>query len=310
VGTLISSGSPDWMDVVMASEHDVRVESVTLRVRESGDPGGQPVLHFHGTPGSRLEMAWADDILADLAVRWISFDRPGYGGSTPAPFSVRSVANMALHVAEHYDLGRFRVTGWSGGGPFALGTAAVAGERVEAVGVIAGAGPFQLVPGALDALSEGDRAAEQLLPGDPEGACNGFVTGFELTSALESSDALYEAFEPSLSDSDRQLWSIHSEQFLVEMREAMRQGVLGCGWDNVAWIGPWDVDPTTVRCPVLLWYGTEDRMAPPIHGQWFADNLPNARLNLRDGEGHLQAFAHLPQMLHELMTARPTEQTL
>jgi pimeloyl-ACP methyl ester carboxylesterase len=288
---------------VTVGEQDLQLEGITLRVRESGDPRGQPVVHFHGTPGCRLEMAWADHLLADVGVRWVAFDRPGYGGSTPTPFSVGSVARMALQVADHYGLERFRTSGWSGGGPFALATAAVARERVEAVGVIAGPAPSQLVPGALDVLSDGDRAAERLLPGDPEAACAGFQEGFDMTEALGSSTALYEAFEPLLSDSDRRLWSGYSEHLLTDMREAMRQGVVGCGWDNVAYIGAWDIDPTTVECPVLLWYGTEDRMAEPIHGHWFGKNLPDARLTMREGEGHLQAFAHLEEMLADLTTA-------
>ena len=44
-------------------------------------------------------------------------------------------------------------------------------------------------------------------------------------------------------------------------------------------------------------------MAQPIHGQWFAENLPDARLTMREGEGHLQAFAHLAEMLPDLITA-------
>jgi pimeloyl-ACP methyl ester carboxylesterase len=288
---------------VTAQEQDLQIEGVTLRVRESGDPGGQPVLHFHGTPGCRLEMAWADHLLSDVGVRWLAFDRPGYGGSTSTAFGVGSVATMALQVADRYGLERFRTSGWSGGGPFALATAAIAAERVDAVGVIAGPAPFQLVPGALDLLSDGDRAAERLLPGDPMAACAGFVEGFDMTAALESSTALYEDFEPLLSDSDRRLWEPYSEHLLADMREAMRPGVEGCGWDNVAWIGAWDIDPTTVRCPVLLWYGTEDRMAEPMHAHWFEENLPDARLTMREGEGHLQPFAHLAEMLADLMTA-------
>jgi pimeloyl-ACP methyl ester carboxylesterase len=291
------------MGGVRAREQELQIEGVTLRVRESGDPGGEPVLHFHGSPGCRLEMAWADHLLADVGVRWVAFDRPGYGGSMPTAFGVGSVAKMALQMADQYGLERFRTAGWSGGGPFALATAAIAGERVEAVGVIAGLGPFQLVPGALDLLSDGDRAAERLLPGDPEAACASFLEDFDMTEALESSTALYEAFEPMLSDSDRRLWSSYSEHILANMREAMRPGVAGCGWDNVAWIGRWDIDPTAVECPVLLWYGTEDRMAEPIHGHWFEANLPDARLTMREGEGHLQPFAHLAEMLTDLMTA-------
>ncbi len=124
-----------------------------------------------------------------------------------------------------------------------------------------------------------------------------------MTAPLESSTSLYEEFEPLLSDSDRRLWNAYSEHLLADMREAMRRGVMGCAWDNVAWIGVWDVDPTTVECPVLLWYGTEDRMTTPSHAHWFAENLSDARLTMREGEGHLQAFAHLAEMLADLITA-------
>jgi pimeloyl-ACP methyl ester carboxylesterase len=252
-------------------------------------------------------MAWADDVVAAAGVRMISFDRPGYGASARAPFSLGSVARMALQVADHLGLEGLRTTGWSGGGPFALATAAIAPERVTAVGVIAGAGPFQLVPGALEQLSEGDKAAERLLPGNPEGAAAGFADGFDMTGALASPEALYRAFEPMLSQSDRAWWNDpdRSEAMLADMREALKSGPWGGAWDNVAWIGAWDVDPTTVRCPVLLWYGSEDRMASPEFARWFDENLPDARLVMWEGEGHLLAFAHLAEMLRELLTAVP-----
>lgn len=286
-----------------AKEHDVRAGGVTLRVREVGDPGDEPIVHFHGTPGCRLELAFADDIVEAAGVRVIAFDRPGYGGSTQIPFSLASVAKMAVEVADCFGMEQFRTTGWSGGGPFALATAVLAGARVPAVGVIAGAGPFQLVPGGLDDLSDGDKAAEKLLPGDPQAACEGFAEGFDLKPALRDATSLYRAFEPLLSESDRQIWALHSEHFLADMREAMTQGVWGCAWDNVAWIGSWDFDPTEVECPVLLWYGTEDRMAPGSHAHWFKTNLPDARLTMYEGEGHLLPFVRLGQMLSKLFAA-------
>lgn len=281
------------------------VGDVTLRVREFGDLDGEPVIHFHGSPGSRLELAWADDVLTAAGVHLIAFDRPGYGESTQVPFSLGSVATMALEVAERLGLERFCTTGWSGGGPFALATAARAPERVRAVGVIAGACPFQLVPGALDQLSEGDRAAEKLLPHDPHGAAAGFVEGFDMTDALVSAEALYKEFEPFLCEWDRAQWNEagHPEALLADMREAMKSGVWGCAWDNVAWIGEWDVDPTGVRCPVLLWQGSEDLMARPAGARWFDENLPNSRLTMWEGEGHLLPFVHLAEILRHLLAA-------
>jgi pimeloyl-ACP methyl ester carboxylesterase len=290
---------------VGGNERDILFGDVRLRVLELGVADGEPVLHFHGTPGSRLEMAWADDVIAAAGVRWIAFDRPGYGASTPSPFSLTSVARMALRVADELGLDGIRTSGCSGGGPFALATAALAPERVHAVGVIAGAGPFQLVPGALNELSDGDKDAEQMLPDDPEGAAARFTEGFDLTDALSSAETLYENFEPLLCPWDQAQWQARScsQALFDEVREAVRSGLSGCAWDNVAWVGDWDFDPATVRCPVRLWYGSEDRMATPRHARWFDANLPDARLVMWNGEGHLLAFAHLPEILRELLDA-------
>ena len=86
------------------------------------------------------------------------------------------------------------------------------------------------------------------------------------------------------------------------MREAMTQGAWGCGWDNVAWIGSWDFDPTALECPVLLWYGTEDIMASASHARWLETHVPHARLTMYEGEGHLLPFVRLEQMLTELLS--------
>jgi hypothetical protein len=38
----------------------------------------------------------------------------------------------------------------------------------------------------------------------------------------------------------------------------------------------------------------------PAHGLWLSRNLPQARLVLRDGEGHLGIYDHLGEMLDAL----------
>src|ERR1022692_1760195 len=63
-----------------------------VRARDAGDPSGNVVMYFHGTPGSRLDLCFGEQLAADRGVRLVSFDRPGYGGSTPAPFGLASIA--------------------------------------------------------------------------------------------------------------------------------------------------------------------------------------------------------------------------
>ena len=76
---------------VMATERGCAIEDRTVRVRTAGDPAGFPVMYFHGTPGSRLDLAFGDELIAAMGVRLVSFDRPGYGGSSPSPFGLLSV---------------------------------------------------------------------------------------------------------------------------------------------------------------------------------------------------------------------------
>src|SRR5215471_7561770 len=114
-------------------ELDVDRGGRVLRVRDAGDPDGTVVMYFHGTPTSRLDVAFADDLAAERGVRLVSFDRPGYGGSTPAPFGLASVAADAHAIADELGVAQFAVLGLSGGGPGALAAATIPGGRVVRV---------------------------------------------------------------------------------------------------------------------------------------------------------------------------------
>ena len=89
------------------AEHDLVVDDRRIRVRTVGDPDGLPVVYFHGTPGSRLDLAFGDELVAAAGVRLISFDRPGYGGSSPGPFGLLRVAEDALQSADQLGVTRF-----------------------------------------------------------------------------------------------------------------------------------------------------------------------------------------------------------
>ena len=68
----------------------------TLAIEEAGDPDGHPVLVHEGTPNSRHLYPPAATDAAARGLRLISYDRPGYGGSSPQ--SGRTVADCAADV--------------------------------------------------------------------------------------------------------------------------------------------------------------------------------------------------------------------
>ena len=116
-----------------------------------GDRGADllPVLWHHGTPNTGHPPAPLLDTAAALGLRWVGYDRPGYGGSTPAPDRpVSSAATYAEAVADALDLDRFAVMGHSGGGPHALACAALRPSRVVAAVAVASLAPYG--PGGLE----------------------------------------------------------------------------------------------------------------------------------------------------------------
>ena len=125
-------------------EHEVATpDGRVLTVLEDGEPGGRPVLVHNGMPNSRL--LFAPDVASArrLGIRLISYDRPGYGGSTPQPG--RNVADCAEDVraiARALDIDRLAVWGISGGGPHALACAALLGDLVAGVAVLASVAPW------------------------------------------------------------------------------------------------------------------------------------------------------------------------
>lgn len=103
----------------------------SVAVHECGDPSGTPLIHFHGTPGSRLEADFGHEIAARAGVRVIGFDRPGYGASDAAPISAVGIAHDAESIADHLGLERFAVSAWSVGTLFRTGNADTLGAMLS-----------------------------------------------------------------------------------------------------------------------------------------------------------------------------------
>ncbi len=286
-------------------ESRVEVNGRAVAVRQGGDPEGRALVYFHGTPSSRLETSFADDLCLELGIRMISFDRPGYGESAPASFSLSSIARDTGVLADALGVARFATVGQSGGGPFSLAAAAVLGDRVTRAGVTSGAGPFALVPELSAALDETDRKAVALLP-DLAAAAQQFAVGFEPLRGL------FAGSPEQITGGFRQMLNAHDGTLLdrpelatglaAAMKESLRNGTSGAGWDNVAWVGPWDVDLDAIRQPVHLWYGEDDTMCPAVAGTWLDQHLPTATLVLRPGEGHMGVMEHAREIFGTLVS--------
>ena len=94
-----------------------------LHVYDTGsDTGGSlTVFWHHGTPNIGAPPRPLLPLSDQLGIRWVSHDRPGYGGSTPMPGrTVASAAADVAAIADAFSIQRFAVMGHSGGSPHAL----------------------------------------------------------------------------------------------------------------------------------------------------------------------------------------------
>jgi pimeloyl-ACP methyl ester carboxylesterase len=214
-----------------------------------------------------------------------------------------SVARDAAAVLDELDIASAAVVGQSGGGPFAVALAAELGDRITALGVASGGGSFVNVPGAVDALDDVDRRGLSLIGVDDQAAADAFAEGFAAMADLPAAgDDDIRAAMRELLPTDAAAMDLPgvADGLVAIMREALRQGVEGCAWDNVAWLGPWRTDLSAVTQPTWLWYGTEDPLAPVAHGVWLSEQLPHAHLVVREGEGHLGIYPHWDEIVRAL----------
>lgn len=277
----------------MAGVSDTQTVSATdgrtLTLAEWGDPDGFPVFVLHGTPGSRFAGHADASAYADVGARVIIYDRPGYGGSSR--FRGRRVVDCVADVsaiANSLGIERFAVTGGSWGGPHSLAVAARMPERVTRAACIAGVAPFD-TPGfdwfaGMDAVNIDEIGwalkGEAVLARELE----------RMTTAwLERlADDPSETGEVEFSEADRAVMANPERQKTIRrmLNEAFRQGVWGYVDDALCLIQPWGFDVTEIRVPIRIDYGLTDVLVPRQHGEWLADNVPNAEVVIDEQGGH------------------------
>ena len=280
-------------------------DGTTIEYWDGGDRSG-PVVVFHpGTPNGRRMGVHLHAEALDAGLRLVSVSRPGYGGSTPAPPGLRRDVRLTVQLLDALGVAEAMVLGVSGGGPGALATAAVGGARIRAVAVAAGVAQWPVVDDPTPDDADERRWVAAAEAGDLAAATNGYLDQARLflgpLLALDDEEMVATMFGSlpgggSRRDADPDFRSV----WAADLREALRT-YDGYVRDNLSWSVPWDVDLGAVTARTFLWYGAEDAMVPPTHGQWLADRLPHADLEVRAGAGHgAVVFDHVPEMLQSL----------
>lgn len=288
-------------------EHEVTTQDGrVLKVLEDGDRMGRPVLVHNGMPNSRLLFAPDVRSAQRLGIRLISYDRPGYGGSTRRPG--RSVADCAEDVrtiARALDIDRLGVWGVSGGGPHAIACAALLPDLVTSVGVLASVAPWGAE--GLDYFAgTGEWNVEQvsLMLEDPA-AARARCEDNRVQTLTQTLPELMESLKTLLAPVDAAALTGELGQYVID---ATRSGMATSsdGWwdDGLAILEPWGFEFGSIRTPVLLLHGRHDRFVPFADGEWLARTIPGVEARLTDDDGHLTLTTHHLDEVHSWLLER------
>ncbi|WP_412538888.1 alpha/beta hydrolase [Longispora sp. K20-0274] len=266
----------------------------TLAVEQWGVPGGTPVFSLHGSPMSRLARYPDGGVFSDLGIRLITYDRPGFGSSTPHPGRrVRHAAADVAAIADSLRLDRFAVFGVSGGGPHALACAALLPDRVTRAGTLASLAPRDAA--GLD-WTAGMAELNQV-------SAHAAARGRDAVAAHIT--AAGTAGPPVLPEIERAVLARPDIQDMIgrAFTEAVRPGPTGWIDDVSALFGePWGFDPEEITHPVRLWHGALDTLVPVSHAHWLAARIPSAELTCDPDTGHAGHFDATPAMLRWLVS--------
>jgi pimeloyl-ACP methyl ester carboxylesterase len=281
----------------------VLADGRTLAYEVFGEPAGRPVFYCHGFPGSRLEARLADRAAADLHIRLIAPDRPGFGGSTAAPQrQVHDWPQDLRALAAHLQTTDYHLLGVSGGGPYALACAVQLGVAVRGVAVVCGLGELNDSTD-LQAMSRFAARSIRLYQRVPR--LGEWFYGHLVSPLLKRHpELIFRIIAGHAPAADREVLSQESTRsiLLASFREAFRAGGRGPARELARYTAPWLTDVTRLAVPVSVWHGEVDATVPVAMGRRHAAVIPNCRAHLIPDAGHFSLIiCHMREILTELV---------
>ncbi len=267
-----------------------------------GDPGGQPVFYFHGFPGSRLEAQLADRVAAQLGVRLIALDRPGFGLSDfKARRTIFDWPDDVIKIADALGINRFATVGVSGGGPYAAACALRIPQRLTAAAIVCGLGPLD-TPNGTDRMIRTNHLIFFLgrrLPWLARLSLR--CTAYQVR---RNPERMLGRIIGALPDVDKAVLARPEVKTAItdNIVEAFRGGSSGAACELLLHTRPWGFLLKDIAVRVDLWHGEEDRSVPPTMGRYQASAIPNCRAIFCPREGHFSlAINHMEEILSGLL---------
>jgi pimeloyl-ACP methyl ester carboxylesterase len=229
----------------------LKINGVDTVLYTAGD--GEPLLFLHGAGtfhGYEFAKPWADKF------RVIHPYHPGFGesGDDPAMDTFNDYVMHYVGLLDALEIDRVHLVGFSLGGFLAAQFASQQRHRVKTLTLVAPPGMRSAEYPVLDVLA---------------------TPGEQIVASLASNFEVLKPWLPAGPD---------PEFMGARYREATTLA-------RLLWEKPWD--PKFLRylhrvnVPTLIVWGDEDKLVPPQHAELWKKFLPNARIAIFKGAGHL-----------------------
>jgi len=255
-------GSVPASDVYDPQIRRVDVSGSTLRIASAGS--GPPLLMINGI-GATVEMWRPLAARLSRSRSLVMFDAPGAGWSPAAqrPLRMSGLARMLVELLDELGLAQVDVLGYSWGGALAQQLARDAPSRVRRLVLAAtspGLGSQPPSPVVLTMMASSLRFASKsylnlVAP---------FIYGGDARRPDARQRTMMDSWmtkPPTRRGYTHQLYAIST-------------------WSSLAWL-------RAITAPTLVIQGDDDPLVPIGNGRMIMQRLPNARLHLAVGGGHL-----------------------
>lgn len=237
------------------------IDGISLRVAHwpvKGQPAGRPLVFFNGI-GANLELASGlGEMFPDREI--LTLDVPGVGLSpvTQWPYRHWMLARWIRKLTDQFGIGEMDVMGVSWGGALAQQFAFQYRSRVKRLILCATSAGFTMIPGKPASLS---KMVDTRRYSDPEFMRENFAKLYG-DAADESAGGHIDSLMPP------------------DPKGYIYQLLAFAGWSSLPFI-------RFLKMPALVIMGDADSIVPVANGHILNFGLPDSRLRIIEGGGHL-----------------------
>lgn len=285
------------MGNVVCYRYLITPDNRRLRYLIAGNLKEQPMLFFHGFPGSCIEGMYYINTLISKGYYLISIDRPGIGLSTiQKERSMKTLVKDVNFLLESLDISQITIAAVSGGVPYALAVAALHSNNYSITKLImaSGMGPPVFHQTSLKGVMQLGLKIVHFFPKFTRYFFENFIK--PAFFSLRSTSYICRFYEFTMPLCDRKCLAndFIRKMFIKNKFNAFISTSYGMVQDLQLYGQSWGFSFSKISSslPIIIIHGKKDRVIKYQMSIDVSKKFSNSELHIYDNEGHFSALYH------------------